>query len=125
MKRSATRETVDGRLPQATSDLDAAKNDLDRWGYALVADLLSPSQLTALGDRLIEQADAECEARKAHLVGHRGYYCGPPEGGIAPSYQIVRMLPNKGQVFRDLILHPPAIELMQHTFGPSRSVCRI
>ena len=50
-------QTVD--LPQASSDLDRLKADLDEFGYAVVAGALSLEQTRQIRGRLSEQASLE------------------------------------------------------------------
>ena len=46
-------------LPRPTTDLEQLKADLDEHGYCIVADALSPEEVTALRARITEQAAAE------------------------------------------------------------------
>lgn len=87
------------RLPEATSDLEQVKRDFTEFGYGMVKDSLDLSQVAAIKDRLVQQGQAEL------AVGAK------PE----PAFQ--RVLPNKGQVFRELILQPKVFEMMTHGFG--------
>ncbi|MGH7781377.1 MAG: phytanoyl-CoA dioxygenase family protein [Candidatus Binataceae bacterium] len=93
-------------LPRVTRDLAQAKRDLDSFGYALVADALSPAQLRALRDRLAEQAAAEVESARATRDGGPG----------APNQRVWNLI-NKGRVFQDLILHPLVDAIMPHLLG--------
>lgn len=94
-------ERGDGRLPVATTDLEQVKRDFDEFGYGLIKDCLSPSQTAAIHQRILGQAAGE---RK--LLGLDN-----------PIAQGVRVLPNKGAIFRDLILQPQVTEVMRHGFG--------
>ena len=87
-------------------DLDAVRSQLDEAGYCVVENVLDPALVEALRARLIEQAAGERTAGVAHLEW---------EG----ANQRVWMLPGKGQVFRDLILHPFIDEVMSHLLGRS------
>jgi ectoine hydroxylase-related dioxygenase (phytanoyl-CoA dioxygenase family) len=89
------------------SDLEAARRDLDRSGYCVVADVLSPADVAALKARLAEQAQGE----QARGVAFH-------DGGPGRPNQRVWMLLNKGKVFRDLMLHPIVEALMGHLLGP-------
>ena len=89
------------RLPRATDDIEQAKRDFTEFGYALIENCLCPDEVAALRQRLVEQATAERRA----------------PGRAQTPLQLVRVLPNKGQVFRDLILQPQVTELMAHGFG--------
>lgn len=97
------------------SDLDAAVSEgirnLDEYGYTVHENFLAGEELDVLRTRLMEQAEQECELGVATLAdgGHAsGKYIGRPAAGVAPAFQSVEMLPNKGRPFLDL-LHKPAI----------------
>jgi ectoine hydroxylase-related dioxygenase (phytanoyl-CoA dioxygenase family) len=90
-----------------TRDLDQARRDLDRQGYCIVENVLSPDEIAALKARLVEQAAGE---RARGVAFH--------DGGPARPNQRVWMLMNKGRVFRDLMLHPIVDALMGHLLGP-------
>jgi ectoine hydroxylase-related dioxygenase (phytanoyl-CoA dioxygenase family) len=90
-----------------TRDLDHARGDLDRHGYCVVENVLSPDRIAALKARLIEQAAGE---RARGVAFH--------DGGPARPNQRVWMLMNKGRVFRDLMLHQIVDALMGHLLGP-------
>jgi ectoine hydroxylase-related dioxygenase (phytanoyl-CoA dioxygenase family) len=90
-----------------TRDLDHARRDLDRQGYCIVENVLSPDEIAALKARLVEQAAGE---RARGIAFH--------DGGPARPNQRVWMLMNKGRVFRDLMLHPIVDTLMGHLLGP-------
>jgi ectoine hydroxylase-related dioxygenase (phytanoyl-CoA dioxygenase family) len=92
--------------PAPTRDLAQAKCDLDEWGFCFVADALSSEQVTALRERLIEQARAEAE------IG-RGAFDGGPR---TPNQRVWNLI-NKGKVFRDLIMHPLVTAMMSHLLG--------
>lgn len=90
-------------LPQPTIDLAEAKADLDRHGYCVVRDVLSPAQVAAIRARVDGQADGEAAAGVAFHD--------------SKANQRIWMLLNKGRVFRELVLHPFAIEMMGHLLG--------
>ena len=46
-------------LPEPTRDIALAKAQLDRFGYCLIAEALTPGKLGAVRERLEEQASAE------------------------------------------------------------------
>jgi ectoine hydroxylase-related dioxygenase (phytanoyl-CoA dioxygenase family) len=89
------------RLPEPTTDLDQVKRDFDEFGYGLIKDCLSVGQVARIRQRMLAQAEAE-----------RGLY----NLGDAPNAQGVRILPNKGKIFRDLILQPQVTEMMAYGF---------
>ncbi len=79
-------------LPGATRDFSRAFEDLERFGYAIVEGALSPDRVATLRARVVEQARGE----DAQGVGfHDG-----------KANQRIWMLPNKGRIFRDLMLDP-------------------
>ena len=79
-------------LPRATRDISQAFDDLERHGYAIVEGALSPDRVAALRARVVEQARGE----DANGVGfHDG-----------KANQRIWLLPNKGRIFRDLMLDP-------------------
>jgi ectoine hydroxylase-related dioxygenase (phytanoyl-CoA dioxygenase family) len=82
-------------LPAPTRDREQLEADFIRWGYCLVADAMSPQQVQAQVDRLLDQAAAERSAGVAKLANH----------GHA---QTVFNLLAKGQVFRDLAAFEPS-----------------
>ncbi|ETN44190.1 uncharacterized protein HMPREF1541_10740 [Cyphellophora europaea CBS 101466] len=79
-------------LPKPTTSVPQVKADLDRWGYGLVADALTPSELSALRTRLSEQAAGEAAATVAFH-----------DGGDTKPNQRIWCLPNKGACFNELL----------------------
>ncbi|MEO2177135.1 MAG: phytanoyl-CoA dioxygenase family protein [bacterium] len=77
-------------LPKATTNQAQLERDFMRWGYCIVEDVLSPAQVEAQVNRLLDQAKAERAAKVAHMSHHGN------------AQLVFNMLP-KGQVFRDLI----------------------
>ncbi len=90
-------------LPGPTRDLEQAFADLERWGYAVVLDAMSPATVATLRARVIEQAAGE-DARGV------GFHDGKAN-------QRIWMLPNKGRVFRDLMLDPLVETMMGRLLG--------
>ena len=90
----------------AAPDLARAHAELDAQGYCVIPDVLAPPEVAALKARLVEQAEGE---RARGVAFH--------DGGAARPNQRVWMLLNKGQVFRDLMLHPIVEALMGHLLG--------
>ena len=79
-------------LPRPTGDVERAFEDLDRFGYAIVEGALSRERVAALRTRVVEQGRGE----DAQWIGfHDG-----------KANQRIWMLPNKGRIFRDLMLDP-------------------
>lgn len=89
------------------SDLEDAKHELDELGYCIVPGVLGKAEVSALKQRLGDQALGE----SARGVATR-------DGGAGVPNQRVWMLLNKGRVFRDLMLLPIVDELMGHLLGP-------
>ena len=98
---------VDLGAARSTLDLERAKAELDAHGYCIIENVLSRGEIAALKMRLIEQAAGE---RASGVAFH--------DGGPSRPNQRVWMLINKGQVFRDLMLHPIVDALMGHLLGP-------
>lgn len=90
----------------STTDLDAARAQLDESGYCVVADALDQGLLQRLQARLVEQAAGERAARVAHLEWNG-------------ANQRLWVLLNKGDVFRELIMQPLVGEMMSHLLGRS------
>jgi ectoine hydroxylase-related dioxygenase (phytanoyl-CoA dioxygenase family) len=86
-------------------DLDVIKSKLSEHGFAVIPDMLSPSELAETRERFISLADAERAA---------AVRAGAPE---VDEVQFVRTLPAKDQVFRDLVSQPLAVELARHVLG--------
>jgi ectoine hydroxylase-related dioxygenase (phytanoyl-CoA dioxygenase family) len=109
-----------------TKDMGKAKSDLDVHGFCLIEGALSDAQLGQARTRLIEQAAAERERGLAFHDGGRGQEVldragvfranafSEDDGGVN---QRLFMLVNKGQCFRDLVLHPLIEELVGHVLG--------
>lgn len=91
LKAGTIKQTTDfPYLPQATTDMDQLEADFMRWGYCMVKDAISPAQIQAQLDRLLDQAEAERAAKVANM-SHGD--CAQLIGNILP----------KGQVFRDIL----------------------
>ena len=101
-----------GRLPSPTTDLDEAREDLARCGFCIVADALSSAEVTALRARLREQADGERARGIAYLESGGA----PAEDGRTPNQRVFALV-NKGEGFRDIAVHPLAMEMMRGLLG--------
>ena len=89
MKDGRVRNSSDfDYLPQPSADEARLEADFVRWGYCLVADAMSPAQVRAQVDRLVEQAAAERRVDAAVMTS---------KGERA---QLVNNLVLKGAVFR-------------------------
>jgi ectoine hydroxylase-related dioxygenase (phytanoyl-CoA dioxygenase family) len=93
-------------LPKPTTDRARAKADLERFGYCLVRDALSPQKTAALRKRLRDQADGETAAGLATF-----------DGGQKGPNQRVWALVNKGQEFVDLLDEPLIDEFVPDLLG--------
>ncbi|MFI4932995.1 MAG: phytanoyl-CoA dioxygenase family protein [Caulobacterales bacterium] len=93
--------------PAPGHDLARARRDLDEQGYCIIPSVLSRPEIAALKARLVEQAAGE---RARGVAFH--------DGGSERPNQRIWMLINKGQAFRDLMLHPIIEALMGHLLGP-------
>ncbi|MCY3840370.1 MAG: phytanoyl-CoA dioxygenase family protein [Gammaproteobacteria bacterium] len=78
-------------LPKPSADETRLEADFVRWGYCLVQDAMSPDQVQAQVDRLIDQAEAEKHI-KAGIMTSRN-----------ETAQLVNNLVLKGAVFRDAV----------------------
>ena len=95
-------------LPQPTTNLPIAKENLDEFGYCLLADALSQEEIAIVRRRLEEQAAAEKQRGLAHEDA------GPNGSGVN---QRIWFLVNKGQAFRNLLLHKTIRQLVGHVLG--------
>ena len=92
MKAGRIRDSSDfDYLPTPSADEAQLEADFVRWGYCLVEDAMSPEQVRAQLDRLIEQAAAERD-RDAAIITSR-----------SDTAQLVNNLVLKGAVFRDAV----------------------
>ena len=84
----------DHDLPRPTKDIDRLRHDFVTWGYCMVEDALSPSQVATVQERVLAQAEGERRARIAQKT---------------PSGQNVNCCVNKGECFEALIEQHPSI----------------
>ena len=91
-------------LPRPTRDMQRAKDDLAEHGYCLIADVLTREHCAQLRERVVEQAKGEEATGQAFRE--------------PPNNQRIWMMVNKGQMFRDLVLHPLVAEVMTGLLGP-------
>jgi ectoine hydroxylase-related dioxygenase (phytanoyl-CoA dioxygenase family) len=96
----------EGLLPALTRDAIRAKADLDKYGYCLLAGLITDQQIASLRELLVAQTSAE-EARGLH-----------DQAQGATTNRYVYMLINKGQIFLDLVQHPVVLNIVEHVLGP-------
>jgi ectoine hydroxylase-related dioxygenase (phytanoyl-CoA dioxygenase family) len=91
-------------LPAPTTDLDRARGDLDAHGYCLVEAALAPDHIATVRAALARAAAEDVESGVATF----------DSGG---SNQRVWQLLNRGPVFRDLAVHPIALDLIGGLLG--------
>lgn len=104
---------------QPSPDFERNTRNLDEFGYAIHEAFLTPMQVTALKERLNEQAAME-RAEGVATLGDRGHastvdYREADEAHLPPLQQI-GFLPNKGKVFIDLCMHPASRLYLAHVF---------
>jgi ectoine hydroxylase-related dioxygenase (phytanoyl-CoA dioxygenase family) len=100
-------------LPSPTTNDDEVRARLDEFGVAIVPDMLDAAGVAAVRRRLVDQ-----------LAGERAAGVGPRRGhsdGTGP-VQYAFGLVSKGQVFRDLIVHPRALAYARHVLGPDLTI---
>ena len=79
-------------LPAPTKDIRRARQDLDRYGFCLIEDGMSPAQCSFMRDRLEQQAEAERECGLADMTPH---------------FHIMWTLVNKGECFAKCVEFDP------------------
>jgi hypothetical protein len=100
------RVTDTSKLPQPTEDIDQVLADVRQWGYGLVANALSPAEITKLSSALRQQAKGEVDAGVAKNDG----------GAHGPNQRIWTLI-NKGQEFHDLLEHPLIDDVVPDLLG--------
>ena len=90
--------------PRGERELQAAFEDLARFGYCLLERALSEGAVNALKTRIDAQAAGERARGEAFVDSEVN--------------QRIWMLPNKGRIFRDLVLEPLVEQMMGHLLGP-------
>ena len=112
--------------PPPTKDIEQAKLDLSKYGFCLIPEVLNSEEIKLAKERLLEQAEAEEEQglsfrdggpdQEIKLVDGRvdKQSFSTSNGGVN---QRLWMLANKGQCFRDMIIHPLVDELVGHILG--------
>lgn len=103
-----------------TSNIEDGKRNLDQYGYTVHPAFVTPEQLAEIRARLTEQAELELEQNVATYssTGHAGAdrTIGGKDLKAPPNYQQISALPNKGQVFIDLFMHPIALDYAKYVF---------
>lgn len=119
----------DAELPRPTEDLSRIHDDIDRFGYGMLANALAPDLLAAVRHRLTAQAAAELEHGKAFEDAGPRQQWGEfvdDDGRARPAAftaaaggvnQRVWLLPNKGPVFLDVLELDDMHTLVSHVLG--------
>ncbi|KAK6822410.1 hypothetical protein PG995_012130 [Apiospora arundinis] len=94
------------RVPRPTEDIAQVKRDITEFGYGLVANALTPSQVAILRSALKQQAEGEVHAG---VAAH--------DGGPHSPNQRVWTLINKGDEFIDFLNHPLLDEVVPWFLG--------
>ena len=114
---------VDG-LPRVSSDLGLAKSNIETYGYCLLKDALSQGQVSAMRERLVEQAAAERQLGAAYEDGGPDQNWGSfrdESGRVRPGAftaaqggvnQRLWMLINKGRVFHEVLFQERVREVI-------------
>ncbi|MBT6512269.1 MAG: phytanoyl-CoA dioxygenase family protein [Alphaproteobacteria bacterium] len=95
--------------PEPTGDIEQAKADLDRHGFCILTGAIPAETAAAVQDRLVDQAAAE---RERDIDTHSAFV--EPDDDVN---QWVFMLPNKGDIFRELVNNASARALVGHVLG--------
>lgn len=93
-----------------SAELDRARNDLLTDGFTVIENVLDEQTTAAIRDRVLTQARAERSANLDHA------YQAEAEGDHVNQW--VYQLINKGEVLRQLPVHPVATALATHLLGP-------
>ncbi len=101
----------DGLLPRPTRDMEQVRADLDRAGYAILLDAISPDEARTARSVLVDEIARE-EAIDENRV--RRFFTDPDDKNRRLS-----RLPNRHKLFRDFLEHPVALELTKHILGPT------
>ena len=116
-------------LPRLTDDLAVAKANIERFGYCLLKEALSPDQVAAMRGRLVEQAAAERQRGAAYEDGGPDQNWGSfrdETGRVRPDAftaaaggvnQRLWMLINKGRVFHQVLFQERVREVIGHVLG--------
>lgn len=116
-------------LPKATSNIEQAKSDIDKFGFCLIDNALEPAVVDAALKRLKEQAAAEMDQGAAFEDGGPKQQWGAftdgegrlrqqaytaAAGGVN---QRVWMLVNKGRIFCQLLFTESVRAVVDHVLG--------
>ena len=108
--------------PPLTEDIEEAKNHLDKYGMALIANVLSNDEIDEMDQRLNEQFLGEEKYKVGSKVrGDEGL--GVESSEEEKVSRLVWNLINKGDCFLKLIDHPKILPLIQHLIGENVCLC--
>jgi ectoine hydroxylase-related dioxygenase (phytanoyl-CoA dioxygenase family) len=96
-------DSAQTNLPQATSDLDVAKSNMDEFGYCLLSDALSQEEVAAIRQRVLDQVEAEKQMGVSYHLDDKK--------------QLLKFLINKGRAFRDILTHQGLHQIVKHVLG--------
>ena len=106
-------------FPAWTCDTETMKQDMEKHGYCLFKEALTPEQLSEAQERLSKQAEGERKDGFAYF--HQGK--GVPEPEIIGTKrklgysQSVSFLANKGRIFREIAIKTEVLEIVRHVLG--------
>ena len=112
--------------PTHTKDISQAKADLSKFGYCIIPEVLSDSEIEIAKKRLLEQAEAEEELGLSFRDGGADQEIKLKDGRVDNDSfstknggvnQRLWMLANKGECFRDMVTHPLVDELVGYILG--------
>ena len=112
--------------PGPTSDTEQAKKDLGKYGFCLIENAITGDFFKESKNRLLEQAAAEEEMGLSFRDGGPKQEIRVTDNRIDKSSfseknggvnQRLWMLANKGECFREMVVHPLVDELVGHILG--------
>ena len=105
--------------PRDRHDIENQIQDITHRGYCIIRNALRSDQVDAMAARLLEQSRAELaggiDNRETVDQQSLGASRWPLES--SDPTQWVSLLPNKGEIFHELLLNPPVYELGKHFIG--------
>ena len=108
--------------PPLTEDIEEAKNHLDKYGMALISNVLSFDEIDEMDKRLNEQFLGEEKYKVGSKIrGDEGL--GVESSDEEKVSRLVWNLINKGDCFLKLIDHPKILPLIQHIIGEKLCLC--
>jgi hypothetical protein len=107
----APRTVPERPLPAPTADIAEGLANIAELGVTIHPGFLPVDLVGRLLERIDEQAALERERGLALVSGPVGIDqpLARAQDDVPPTYQAVRMLPNKGRIFIDLMMHPTSL----------------